>query len=88
MTDTAPSVSARPALGGFHHFSPTVNDVEASAAWYERVFGLQRVPARFPHHPDGGAGDARSPTTDPIPYSVLIFRDPDDVPLELVHVPG
>jgi hypothetical protein len=37
-TDTAPAVT------GFHHFSPTVSDVEASAQWYERVFRMNRVP--------------------------------------------
>ena len=27
-------------------------------------------------------------TTDPMPYSVLVFRDPDNIQLELVHLPG
>lgn len=40
---------AAPALTTIHHYSPTVSDVEASAAWYERVLGLSRVPAPFPH---------------------------------------
>src|SRR5262249_56742921 len=39
-----------PAVTGYHHFAPTVSDVEASAQWYERVFGMTRVPAAFPHH--------------------------------------
>ena len=43
-TDTAPAVT------GFHHFSPTVSDVEASAQWYERVFRMDRVPVTFPHY--------------------------------------
>jgi catechol-2,3-dioxygenase len=38
--------TAAPAVTGFHHFSPTVSDVEASAQWYERVFGMNRVPGR------------------------------------------
>src|SRR5215470_14670030 len=42
--------TAAPAVTGFHHFSPTVSDVEASAQWYERVFGMNRVPVTFPHH--------------------------------------
>jgi catechol 2,3-dioxygenase-like lactoylglutathione lyase family enzyme len=46
MTET----TAAPAVTGFHHFSPTVSDVEASAQWYERVFGMNRVPVTFPHH--------------------------------------
>ncbi len=40
----------RPALGAMHHLAITVNDVEASAEWYERVLGLQRLPTPFPHH--------------------------------------
>jgi catechol 2,3-dioxygenase-like lactoylglutathione lyase family enzyme len=41
---------------GVHHFSPTVSDIEASVAWYVKVFGLERVPTAAPHHgdPDGG----------------------------------
>jgi catechol 2,3-dioxygenase-like lactoylglutathione lyase family enzyme len=38
------------AITGIHHFSPTVCDVEASAAWYEQVFGTIRIPITFPHH--------------------------------------
>ena len=136
--------SSQPAVTGFHHFSPTVSDVEASAAWYERVFGMTRVPVRFPHNGDEqggyavllmeptsgiaiglhhhdanpGAAFAESRTgldhiafnvadraaldtwsawldelgvahdgiTDaqaPIPHSTLVFRDPDDIQLEL-----
>jgi catechol-2,3-dioxygenase len=40
--------TAVPAVTGFHHFSATVSDVEASAQWYERVFGMNRVPVTFP----------------------------------------
>jgi glyoxylase I family protein len=36
-------------MAGIHHVSPTVTDVEASAAWYQRVLGLERIPPRFPH---------------------------------------
>ena len=39
-----------PAVAGYHHFSPTVSDVEASTQWYERVFGMTRVPVPFPHY--------------------------------------
>ena len=46
MTQTA---SQRPPMAGIHHVSPTVTDVEASAAWYQRVLGLERIPPRFPH---------------------------------------
>jgi len=44
------SDASDPAITGVHHFSPTVSDVEASAGWYERVFGLIRLPMTFPHH--------------------------------------
>jgi catechol 2,3-dioxygenase-like lactoylglutathione lyase family enzyme len=49
---------AAPALANIHHYSPTVSDVEASAAWYERVLGLSRVPAPFPHWGDEEGGYA------------------------------
>jgi len=141
--------AARPPIHGFHHFSATVCDVEASVSWYERVLGLQRIPAPFPHyggektgyaivlidpaagisvglhHHDGNSGrpfdetqtgldhiamnvpgradldawaawlDSQgvphsgvNDTDDPIPYSTLIFRDPDNIQLELFHMPG
>jgi glyoxylase I family protein len=138
-----------PAVTGIHHFSATVSDVEASVQWYERVFGMNRVPAVFPHygaeekgyavlltdarsglaiglhHHDANAGEpfAESRTgldhisfgvadrdalrawaswldelgvghsgvidTDTaFPYSVIVFRDPDNIQLELFHVVG
>ncbi|HEU0192154.1 MAG TPA: VOC family protein [Mycobacterium sp.] len=133
-----------PGINGVHHFSVTVTDVEASAQWYERVFGLQRVPVSFPHygseesgyavllidpqsglafglhHHDANRGEAFDETRtgldhlgfavadrpaleawagrldslgvahsgvidtdDPMPYSVVVFRDPDNIQLEL-----
>jgi len=42
--DTAPSIT------GVHHFSVTVRDIEASVAWYQRVFRADRVPMKFPHY--------------------------------------
>ena len=136
-------------MTGFHHFSPTVSDVEASAAWYERVFRMNRVRAPFPHYgaEEGGYAvllmDPRSgiaiglhhhqanpgqpfqesrtgldhisfgvagradldawahwldelgvehsgviDTDNPLPYSVLVFRDPDNIQLELFHMAG
>ena len=138
-----------PATTGVHHFSPTVSDVEASAQWYQRVFGMERIPATFPHHGDEDGGyavllaDPRTglmiglhhheahsgdqfderrtgldhiawgvsgrpdldrwaawldeigvansgviDKTEPVPYSVVVFRDPDNIQLELVHLPG
>jgi glyoxylase I family protein len=142
-TDTGPAVT------GIHHFSPTVSDVEASAQWYERVFGMTRVPVTFPHYGDEEGGyavllmDPRSgiaiglhhhnanpqqafderqtgldhisfgvaqhsdlgawaawldelgiahsgviDTASPVPYSVVVFRDPDNIQLELFHMAG
>ncbi len=139
--------STAPAVTGIHHFSPTVTDVEASARWYERVFGMSRVPVTFPHygaeeegyavllleprsgiaiglhhHQDNrgepfqesrtgldhisfGVADRASldawaswldelgiehsgviDTDKPMPYSVVVFRDPDHIQLELFHV--
>lgn len=138
--------SEAPATTGIHHFSPTVSDVEASAAWYVRVFGLERLPAVAPHHADEAGGyavlltdprtglliglhhhtaaiegpfDERRTGLDHIawsvaergdldtwatwldrldvphsgviekagarPYSVVVFRDPDNIQLELFH---
>ena len=138
-----------PAIAGYHHFSPTVSDVEASAQWYERVFGMTRVPVAFPHHgaeqggyavvltePRSGialglhhheanpgqsfderrtgldhisfavAGRADLDawarwldslgvensgvvdTDNPVPYSVVVFRDPDNIQLELIYMAG
>lgn len=136
----------RPPMAGFHHFAPTVTDVEASAAWYQRILGLQRVPAKFPHYGNEESGyavllmdpqsniavglhhhasndgqpcdesrtgldhvgisvpnrsdldswaswlDAQNvphsrvtDTDDPVKYSVLVFRDPDNIQLEMFY---
>ena len=146
MTDSG---QERPGLQGFHHFSVTATDLDASVAWYQQVLGLQPLPMRFPHHgaeesgyaivlmePTQGwgigihhnVGNPGTPadeattgldhfalavanredldswaawldslgvahagvtdTTDPVPYSVLVFRDPDNIQLELIHMPG
>jgi glyoxylase I family protein len=42
--DTTPDIT------GVNHISVTVRDIEASATWYQRVFGAQRVPMTFPHY--------------------------------------
>ncbi|GAA1847861.1 VOC family protein [Pseudonocardia ailaonensis] len=142
-------MSTPPPTTGINHFSPTVSDVEASAEWYVRVFGLQRLPMTFPHHGDEQGGyavlladprtglmiglhhheacsgerfDERRPgldhlawgvsaredldawaawldengvehsgvtdKTEPMPYSTVVFRDPDGIQLELMHAPG
>jgi glyoxylase I family protein len=140
-------IARPPTLTGIHHFSPTVSDVEASARWYQRVFGMERYPMPFPHHGDEGGGfgivlrDPRSglviglhhhrdghgesfderrtgldhiafavstradltrwaawldelaishsgvtDVTEPMRYSTLVFRDPDNIQLEITFV--
>jgi len=137
----------RPTITGIHHFSPTVRDVEASAEWYQKVFGLERVPVTFPHYereetgyavllvdPNSGlaiglhenkgnqgeqfdecrtgldhigfnvsnraemeqwvehlsaVGVEHSGIRDikePMPFSTLVFRDPDNIQLELFTI--
>jgi glyoxylase I family protein len=39
-----------PAITGVHHVSLTVSDLDASVAWYQRVFRADRVPMTFPHY--------------------------------------
>jgi catechol 2,3-dioxygenase-like lactoylglutathione lyase family enzyme len=39
-----------PGITGIHHISVTATDLEASLAWYERVFRAQRVPMKFAHY--------------------------------------
>jgi glyoxylase I family protein len=141
------AIESRPAVAGFHHFSVTASDVEKSADWYERVFGMSRIPAPFPHYGDRDSGygivlldpatglciglhhhrdNAGDPadehrcgldhmafvvpsradvdawaawldslgiehsgandTDDPMPYSALVFRDPDNVQLEIFYM--
>ncbi len=46
----------RPPMAGFHHFSPTVTDIDASTSWYQRVLGLERIPGKFPHYGDEDGG--------------------------------
>jgi len=143
MSDTAAAT-----ISGIHHFSPTVSDVEASAAWYEQVFSMFRVPITFAHHereetgyavmlidPVSGLGiglhhneanageafdEARTgldhigfkvdtrealdawaakldglgiehsgvrDLTEPVPFSTLVFRDPDNIQLEFIWSP-
>jgi glyoxylase I family protein len=48
----------RPPMAGFHHFSATVTNVTASASWYQRVLGLERIPGEFPHYGNDKGGYA------------------------------
>jgi catechol 2,3-dioxygenase-like lactoylglutathione lyase family enzyme len=52
MTATA---TEQPAFTGFHHDAPAVRDIDASAAWYERVLGLSRSETPCPE--DDAAAD-------------------------------
>jgi len=131
-------------ITGIHHLSLTVRDLEASATWYEQVFGAFRLPMTFAHHDcedtgyavlliepvsglafglhhnaanDGATFDevrtgldhvgfqvaARDDLdrwvtkldelgvehsgirdiTEPVPFATLVFRDPDNIQLEL-----
>jgi glyoxylase I family protein len=45
MTDDKP-----PGITGIHHISVTVRDIDASVAWYQRVFRADRMPVTFPHY--------------------------------------
>jgi glyoxylase I family protein len=51
-----------------------VSDVEAGAQWYERVFGMGRVPVTFPHHGDEKGG-----------YAVLLTEPRSGVATGLHH---
>jgi glyoxylase I family protein len=147
MKEPALTETTAPAVTGFHHFSPTVSDVEASAQWYERVFGMNRIPVKIPHygaeeegyavllldprsgiaiglhhheanpgqtfdeirtgldHISFGVADRAAleswagwldelgikhsgvvDSDNPMPYSVVVFRDPDNIQLELFYM--
>ena len=63
-----------PSLAGASHLALTVRDMEASAAWYQRVVGLQEL-RRY------GAEDAGSPRVlmlEPSSFFVLGLCQPDD----------
>jgi glyoxylase I family protein len=141
------SDDSAPGITGIHHFSVTVRDLEASVAWYQRVFRADRVPMTFPHYEredsgygvllvdqrsglaiglhtntgnDGGEFDEARTGLDhvgfnvasrtelqawatwldklgvehsgirtgdqPFPFATLVFRDPDNIQLELFTV--
>jgi glyoxylase I family protein len=134
-------------FSGVHHLSLTVTDLEASIAWYQRVFQTERLDITVPHYgreetgysvllPEPRSGlifglhtntgnrgqrfdeahtgldhvsfgvagrDALEAwtawldelrvghtgvvdETDPIKYSTVVFRDPDNIQLELIAV--
>lgn len=138
-----------PTITRVHHVSLTVTDLEASIAWYERVFRTRRLDLTIPHygredtgfsvllaeprsglifglhHNTGNLGEpfdevrtgldhvsfgvsGRSELvawtqwldelkidhtgvvdeTQPFTYSTIVFRDPDNIQLELIALPG
>jgi catechol 2,3-dioxygenase-like lactoylglutathione lyase family enzyme len=64
-------------MTGVHHFSATVSDVEASAAWYEKVFSMMRLPITFPHHDCEDTG-----------YAVLLMDATSGLTIGLHHNAG
>ena len=43
------------------------------------------MPVTFPHHEDeDGVRDIEHP----VPFSTVVLRDPDNIQLELIHMPG
>ncbi|KAB1932323.1 VOC family protein [Micromonospora sp. ALFpr18c] len=142
MTDTGP-----PSFSGVHHVAFTVRNLEASIAWYQKVFNATLADGKLPHygrewtgyaelvieprsgfaiglhHNEGNQGEefneARTgldhfslnvetregleawaawldslgvahsgiqTVKDPFPYSTVIFRDIDNIQLEVVAV--
>lgn len=45
MSDTV-----APSFTGLHHFGITVKDLEASVAWYQKVFQARLVEGELPHY--------------------------------------
>jgi catechol 2,3-dioxygenase-like lactoylglutathione lyase family enzyme len=63
-------------MTGLDHFALAIasrQDLELWAEWLDEQ-GVQH----------SGVID----TTDPMPYSVVVFRDPENIQLELIHLPG
>jgi glyoxylase I family protein len=71
-----PGTPADETATGLDHFSLAVASREDLGRWAE---WLDRL---------GVKHDGINDTTDPIPYSVLVFRDPDNIQLELIHLPS
>lgn len=60
---------------GLDHFAlgvPTRQELDTWVAWFDQA-GVEH----------SGVTDM----TEPMPYSVVVFRDPDAIQLELVHIP-
>ena len=73
--DAQAGESADEGRTGLDHFAlgvPTRAKLDAWVGWFDQV-GV--------HH--CGVTDM----TEPMPYSVIVFRDPDHIQLELIHLP-
>jgi catechol 2,3-dioxygenase-like lactoylglutathione lyase family enzyme len=73
-------------ITGLHHLALTVRDVEASAAWYEDRADLDSWAGRL-----AAAAVRHSPVaaaTTVAGAAVLVFRDPDNIQLELFFDPS
>jgi catechol 2,3-dioxygenase-like lactoylglutathione lyase family enzyme len=71
-----PGAPADESVTGLDHIALAVasrGDLDAWAAWLDDL-GVEHA----------GVTD----TTDPMPYSVLVFRDPDNIQLEMFHLPS
>lgn len=66
-------------ISGIHHLGLTVRDVDASAAWYQKVLGCRRDKEL-----ESADGATQSPVAaaNSIPGAVvLVFRDPGQIQL-------
>ena len=71
-----PGAPADEKVTGLAHFGLAVTsreDLDAWAAWLDSL-GVPHAEV--------------TDTSDPMPYSVLVFRDPDNIQLELIHLPS
>jgi glyoxylase I family protein len=79
---------------GLHH-----HEANPGQAFHESRTGLDHISFGVAGRADldawaswlDGLGIAHSGVIDtdqPVPYSVLVFRDPDNIQLELIHLPG
>jgi catechol 2,3-dioxygenase-like lactoylglutathione lyase family enzyme len=67
-------IGIAPAIASYHHFAATVRDIDASADWYERVFGMGRLSMTFPHH---GAEESG--------YAVMLIEPRSGIAVGLHH---
>lgn len=66
-----------PSFSGVHHVAFTVRDLEASVAWYQRVFSAKVAEARLPHYGREWTG-----------YAELVVELPGGLSIGLHHNEG